>query len=247
MTTEKGISDKLFDKITSAEFSRSVKDSSKAKRQRLNLISQIRIAVELKDGKSLWSSSDEAAFSKHGSLYQRLTSKAIKHDIDIYVGLNGKADSLFCGQMLLGPEGQNPNFTGSHNFPQPSDSRTIVKWMSERVQQALASCGTGGRVSQSKRGAVIKEYGSPKRDYDIIPAFVFTDDKGKQCHLIPSGDGKWEINRTQRTWKKSKSTRRCILVIKHQKFSAMLTLSVALNFCPGRETGRRHTESPVSR
>lgn len=244
MATEQDISDKLFDKITPPPFSRSVKDSSKAKRQRLNLISQIRIAIELKDGKSLWSPSDEAAFSKHGSLYQRLTSKAIKHDIDIYVGL--KTDQWLPADAFARLAGRNVNSISPHELPQQS-SVPIVKWMSERVQQALASCGTGGRVSQSKRGAVIKEYGSPKRDYDIIPAFVFTDDKGKQCHLIPSGDGKWEINRTQRTWKKSKSTRRCILVIKHQKFSAMLTLSVALNFCPGRETGRRHTESPVSR
>jgi hypothetical protein len=193
MTSEKDISNQLFDKITSPPFSRSVKDSSKAKRQRLNLISQIRKAVE-EDGKGLAFPSDDAAFSKHGSLYQLLTIQMIKHDVDIYVGL--KIDQWLRADALARLAGRKVNSISPHELPQQS-SVPIVQWMYGRVHKAVNSLGSAGTVSQSKRGAIIKDYGSPKRDYDIIPAFVFTDDKGKQCHLIPSRDGKWEVNPTQ--------------------------------------------------
>mmetsp|Transcript_29258 Transcript_29258/g.41186 ORF Transcript_29258/g.41186 Transcript_29258/m.41186 type:complete len:263 (+) Transcript_29258:84-872(+) len=84
---ERETSDFLFDIGTQESFILTQKKNSEAKRKRSHLIRLLRNKIE-KDGKSLFSESDQEAFSRHGSAYQRLTLKKI-NDIDIYVVLNG--------------------------------------------------------------------------------------------------------------------------------------------------------------
>lgn len=59
------------------------------------------------------------------------------------------------------------------------------------VQAALSH--VQNKVTPSKRGAIISGLG--KRDYDIIPAFMYKDEKQNEFHIIP-GEGGWEVNPT---------------------------------------------------
>lgn len=77
------------------------------------MIESVRKKIE-DNGKALISDSDEIAFSRHGSLYQKQTTGKV-NDIDIYVVLNGFG--LWWGQCELAGKqrGENPNLT-SFNF-----------------------------------------------------------------------------------------------------------------------------------
>jgi len=65
------------------------------------------------------------------------------------------------------------------------------------VRRVLSAYQAGGKVSRSQRGAVITGYGLKKRDYDIIPAFLFKDADGHVHHVIPNGK-QWQVNPTGR-------------------------------------------------
>jgi len=109
---ERETSDFLFDIGTQESFILTQKKNSEAKRKRSHLIRLLRNKIE-KDGKSLFSESDQEAFSRHGSAYQRLTLKKI-NDIDIYVVLNG-ADLYWNNSSLQKMEPKSPSIQISLN------------------------------------------------------------------------------------------------------------------------------------
>lgn len=190
--TQRARSDALFNLATSSDVIVPRKDTTSAKEQRKWLLAQVRNAV-IENGKELVSASDGTTFSAHGSLFHRLHVRG-SHDIDVYVGLDG-AGLNWGGTALVGrPGSEGKNLRA---FQLPLTAAAAAQWMFSIVRGVLAKFQAGGKVSQGRRGAAISGFGPKRRDYDIIPAFLFRDADGHTHHIIPAGDC-WERNPTSR-------------------------------------------------
>ena len=180
-------SDQVFNRLMSDDFVTSEHSQDIAHRQRERLIKILRTAIE-NDGHQLASQSNDIAFSKHGSLFQRtMVGNANSSDIDMYVALNSNGYRLEDGEIGKGPY---PNKNNPKLLSNPSFAR---KWMKKIVINALPE-NTTAVVKSSKRGVRLSNYGNPKRKYDIIPSFLFKD-RDNYVHLIPNGN-EWEWNPT---------------------------------------------------
>ena len=149
-----------------------------ARGQRAALLRMLRVAAK-RLGEQLASDSDDAAFSKHGSLFQQLSGPRL-NDVDVYVVLDG-ARLRWHGHELNGPPCNAVTRTQVGN---PKDAIDLMMRIIRAVEPPLDA-------ARSDRGATLSHGGI---SFDVIPAFSFSK-QGKTCHLIPAVDG-WEENPT---------------------------------------------------
>eukprot|EP00762_Andalucia_godoyi_P007150 ANDGO_01836.mRNA.1 hypothetical protein len=97
---------------------------------------------------------------------------------------------------LRGPSGSNSNLDGDHRF-KPLSSGSIASWMHSIVCEVMKKWDSVHKVSPTSRGARIEGMGHPKRNYDVIPAFMYKDENGDHHHVIPNGT-EWEANPTMK-------------------------------------------------
>lgn len=184
--SQSDVSDALFNLATNPPVVPSRSDAKKARGQRQWMIALIRGAIE-REGFQLVSSSNAAAFSEHGSVFEKTHNQKVG-DIDVYVVLNGAG--ITDGQQQLQGRGEaheNPN------TKLPTDAAQMAVWMFERTKEALVPYSANGKVEKSKRGARVTNVG--RRNYDIIPSYRIVE-ADMEYHVIPDGNGAWTKNPT---------------------------------------------------
>lgn len=189
---QKAKSERVFIIATNEPIAASQSEAKSAKNQRAWLLAQIRNEI-VADGKQLLTESDEASFSKHGSLYLRLHGQTL-NDIDVYVVLNGCGSKW--GEVFLEGRGEALKNEATRGLFDPSTSLRTTQWMQTIMKRVVEQHHMSVTFQAGARGAKIAGFGPKKRNYDVIPAFQYRDERGRIFHLIPSGNG-WESNPTE--------------------------------------------------